>query len=206
MQTHFLIGFENPKARARIVLLSGRETGDALWPKLRPLGVQLICIDGIAWNCDMSPWPAPSPFRGGEDFTGGADAFLQALLSLLPESDLPTYIVGYSLAGLFALYALTKTSAFAGAACVSGSVWYPGFCEYLAKNPPRGARAYLSYGAKEPKTKNPVFQSLPDAAQRTAQLCEQAGLAVQLTVNPGGHGTEYLRRLQNAIAWLVAQT
>lgn len=205
MQSYSFTHFPNPKAHARVVLLSGAETGQALWPKVRPLGAELFCIDGIAWNCDMSPWPAPSPFRGGEDFSGGGDAFLQTLLARLPESDLPTYLVGYSLAGLFALWALTKTAAFAGAACVSGSVWYPGFVPYLASNPPQGQRVYLSYGAKEPKTRNPAFQALPQCAADVQTLCAKAGLAVQLAVNPGGHGSESLLRQQNAIAWLVAK-
>ena len=40
----------------------------------------LICIDGVDWDRDLSPWPAEKVFRGGADFSGGADAFLQVLL------------------------------------------------------------------------------------------------------------------------------
>ena len=35
-------------------------------------------------------------------------------------------IAGYSLAGLFALYALYKTDAFTRVASMSGSLWFPG--------------------------------------------------------------------------------
>lgn len=39
-------------------------------------------------------------------------------------------ITGYSLAGLFAVYAIYRTDVFSGG-CMSGSVWFPGFKEYI---------------------------------------------------------------------------
>jgi predicted alpha/beta superfamily hydrolase len=44
-----------------------------------------------------------------------------------------TYIIGgYSLAGLFALWASTRTDLFFGVAAASPSVWFPGFIDYMA--------------------------------------------------------------------------
>ena len=53
----------------------GGEALFALLPESKPA---LICISAD-WNRDLSPWFAPKVFRGGEDFSGGADAFLQNL-------------------------------------------------------------------------------------------------------------------------------
>ena len=41
--------------------------------------VLLASIDGMDWNGDLSPWPAPKVFRGEEDFSGGADRFADFL-------------------------------------------------------------------------------------------------------------------------------
>lgn len=41
----------------------------------------LAFIDCPDWNRDLSPWPAPACFRGGEAFSGEADRFLNELLT-----------------------------------------------------------------------------------------------------------------------------
>ena len=123
----------------------------------------LICIDGVDWDRDLSPWPAEKVFRGGADFSGGADAFLQVLLQdILPaaEADLsPAWrgLFGYSLAGLFSLWALTKTDAFSRCASVSGSLWFDGFTDYLAAHPLLGTpeRVYLSLGIGRRRPRTP---------------------------------------------------
>ena len=62
----------------------------------------------------MSPWPAVALSKDGEDFSGGADVYLESLLSaILPWATERIHgkasfigIAGYSLAGFIALYAL----------------------------------------------------------------------------------------------------
>ena len=39
----------------------------------------LICISGLDWNRDMSPWPSKAVFKGGDSFSGGADEYLREL-------------------------------------------------------------------------------------------------------------------------------
>jgi predicted alpha/beta superfamily hydrolase len=84
----------------------------------------LVAVDGVDWDNDLSPWPAPKAFRNGNNFAGGADAYLKELtedivptveakLGLTPCS---RAIAGYSLAGLFAIYALYRTDIFSRAA------------------------------------------------------------------------------------------
>ena len=33
--------------------------------------VLLASMDGMDWNGDLSPWPAPKVFKGEDDFSGG---------------------------------------------------------------------------------------------------------------------------------------
>ena len=40
------------------------------------------------WNRDLSPWPAPKAFKGGEDFSGGADEHLSTLCNItIPSAE-----------------------------------------------------------------------------------------------------------------------
>ena len=81
------------------------------------------------WYDSLSPWPSDV---GSKHFGGQAEATLNALISSLsPSPSRRYYLGGYSLAGLFSLWASCQTSVFSGIAAVSPSVWYPGFTEYF---------------------------------------------------------------------------
>ena len=80
------------------------------------------------WNKDLSPWPAPAVF-GNEDFGDGAAETLEYLLNeVVPDTDMSVssgqrlFIGGYSLAGLFALWAGYQTDRFDGIAAASPSI------------------------------------------------------------------------------------
>ena len=51
------------------------------------------------------------------------------------KEDCKVILGGYSLAGLFALWAATQTNALYGVAAASPSVWFPGWPEYEAAHP-----------------------------------------------------------------------
>lgn len=95
----------------------------------------LVGIGSLNWNRELSPWGCDGTVRDAEPFGGQASGFLDELLNqIIPqvESSLPrppTWrgIAGYSLAGLFSLWALWQTDAFDRAASASGSLWFPGF-------------------------------------------------------------------------------
>ena len=137
----------------------------------------LIIKNNIDWNKSLSPWPCVRITKGVGPFLGKADAFLRELedevsreiakCRLTPSA---VYIAGYSLAGLFALYSLYKTDLFDGAACCSGSLWYPGFVDFVKNNefckPPK--RMYMSLGDKESSVKNQVFASVEDKTREVA--------------------------------------
>lgn len=89
----------------------------------------LVIISDLDWNRDMVPWNIPQ----SDAFHGGADAYLQLLISrIIPEAEktlstrpLWRGIAGYSLAGLFVLYALYQSDAFSRAPAYPAPCGFP---------------------------------------------------------------------------------
>lgn len=161
------------------------------------------------WNAALSPWPAPPAF-GDADFAGGADGTLRWLLdALLPALQAPgrqrTYIGGYSLAGLFALYAAFACEAFDGAAGASPSVWFPSWMEYIQGREPRARSVYLSLGDREERTRNPVLRPVGDNLRATHRRLLACGVRTALEWNPGNHFREPGRRTARGFAWLLGR-
>lgn len=166
-----------------------------------PFDPPWISVSGFDWNRDLSPWPSPRVFAKGADFTGGADDFLKSLEPYAGTLKHPAVIAGYSLAGLFALYACTKTDWFAGCACVSGSLWYPDFIPYLQNHPVRCRAVYFSLGEKERLTGNLLMRTVEDR-MKEAQRIVSAAAATVFVRQPGGHFQDPDRRIRAGISWL----
>ena len=98
-------------AGAPIVYLLGDMADNS--PIQVPEGVSLVNIGVDLWEENFSPWCAPRVFAKGPNFGDGAQKTLDTLINqVIPwtESELtepPAYrmLVGYSLAGLFSLWA-----------------------------------------------------------------------------------------------------
>ena len=191
--------------------VSEEDDAQALFTSLPAPRPTLVCIGGVDWDRDLSPWPAEKVFRGGDDFSGGAEDFLHTLLTkIVPaaEGDLsPAWrgLFGYSLAGLFSLWAMTKTDAFRRCASVSGSLWFDGFADYLSAHPllSRPDRAYLSLGDREEKAKNPRMQTVRAATEEAAQIIARQGVPCVFELNPGGHFQDVLPRQKRAVLALL---
>lgn len=98
---------------------------------------------------------------------------------------------------VFFLYALYKTDLFDGAACCSGSLWYPGFVDFVKNNEfcklPK--RFYMSLGDKESSVKNQVFASVEDKTKEVLEYYKQRGINVKFEMNPGNHMTDVNNRV-----------
>lgn len=137
----------------------------------------LVAISDLDWNHDMAPWDRPAAFKNGEPFIGGADDYLRLLVEeIMPRAEKelsgpPAWrgIAGYSLAGLFALYAIYRTDVFSRVGCMSGSLWFPGFKEYVFSHEPkrRPDCIYFSLGNKEAKTRNSVLKQYRKIQKRS---------------------------------------
>lgn len=187
------------------------EVAEIQW--LYGAGFRLAAFKVDAWNADLSPWEAPPAF-GNEPFGGKAEETLayieNELLPALPgESGAPVILGGYSLSGLFALWAGTRSERFHGIAAASPSVWFPGWIEYAEKhwrsdslkNGPQ--RIYLSLGDKEERTRNQQMARVGDCIRRQHEILTAAGIVNTLVFEQGNHFKEPDLRTARAFAWVM---
>ena len=191
-----------------LLLLTGQEGAGAVYEAARELTARPFTLAAFPvedWDEELSPWRAEKVFRGGRDFGCGAAATLR----LLEREVLPAlgggetaYLAGYSLAGLFALWALYESRAFAGAVSASGSLWFPGFREFAEARdfPRRPDRLYLSLGDRESRTRNPVMAAVEENTRALYELYRARGLACTFELNPGNHFRDPALRLAKGIA------
>ena len=162
------------------------------------------------WNSELSPWAAP-PVFGNEAFGGGGESTLAMLTdSILPKaaedlgiSGLPLVIGGYSLAGLFALWAVYRSDIFSAAACASPSVWFGGWREFAEVHRPLAEAVYLSIGNKEEKARSRTLAAVGENIRRQHELLKEQGTASVLEINEGNHFKEADLRTARAFAWCL---
>ena len=158
------------------------------------------------WNQELTPWAAP-PVFGKVPFGNGAGKTLGFITNqLLPEvqENIPHLILGgYSLAGLFALWAGYQTDRFEGIAAVSPSVWYPQWIDYASENKPLAKSVYLSLGDKEEKAKNPVMAQVGNAIRKQHELLTEQKINTILEWNAGNHFVDSDKRMAKGFAWLI---
>ena len=173
----------------------------------------LAAVSGFDWDADLTPWPAPPLRKADPPFAGRADAYLAFLTGeLLPavRAELPaepafTVIAGYSLAGLFAVYAALRGEAFAAAVSASGSLWYPDFADFVRKTPlPAPLRAvYLSLGDAEPRTRHPLMKTVGESTEAVYETLRERGADTVFEWNPGNHFRDEALRTAKGIRWVL---
>ena len=94
---------------------------------------------------------------------------------------------------------------FDGCVCASGSVWYPGFKDYVFARPvpPQLKGAAFSIGGKEKNTRNAVMAPIEDNMRAIAARLQEAGVAVTFATHPGGHFKDTGARLFTGICRLL---
>ncbi len=166
-----------------------------------------FCLRAVkvgSWNRDLSPWEAPAVF-GSEGFRGGAPDFLEAFIDITGAGEAGRrYIIGgYSLSGLFALWAACEKEIFTGAAAASPSMWFPGFVDYLKEHDIHAGSVYLSLGDKEEKTGNRVMQTVGDCMRQAHEIVKEQGIETVLEWNKGNHFKDVPIRTARAYAWVL---
>lgn len=192
------------------------ESGDGVMRALREINchdLNFLCVGGLDWDCDLSPWYCPPPTKDDAPFSGGADEYLKLLLieilpsarELIKGAPPRVCIAGYSLAGLFALYALYKCDVFDGAASISGSLWFPRFREYACENQLKRIpdKIYLSLGDREARTKHPLLKTVQDCTELIAEHFGDQGIDVTYELNPGNHFKDAELRSAKGITAIV---
>ena len=163
---------------------------------------RFIALRTNNWNRDLSPWKAPAVF-GKEGFGGGAEDTLNEVLKLCSDKSKTYYIGGYSLAGLFALWAAFQTDIFQGIAAASPSIWFPGFVDYMKEHEIGSDIVYLSLGDKEERARNPVMATVGDKMREAYRWMEERDIKCTLEWNPGNHFKDVELRMAKAFAWVV---
>lgn len=170
-------------------------------------GLALAVISGVDWNRELSPWSAPEVFRDGADFGGQASVFLDMLThQIIPLTEkhlrcAPEFrgIAGYSLAGLFALWAVYQTDLFDRAASISGSLWFDGFVDFMRVNTPKAKLVYLSLSDREKAVKNPRLAAVEDCTIQAVELLRAQGVSTVFEMNRGGHFRDIPTRIARGI-------
>ena len=192
----------------------GQRVFEAAQAASRP-PLTLVAISDLDWNQDMAPWDSPAAFKKGEPFTGGADDYLRLLVEeIMPRAEKelsgsPAWrgIAGYSLAGLFALYTIYRTDVFSQVGCMSGSLWFPGFKEYVFSHEPKRWPdcIYFSLGDKEAKTRNPVLKTVQENTEEIQTFYQNKGIDTVFQLNPGNHFVQGVERTTAGIEWLLSR-
>ena len=158
------------------------------------------------WNQELTPWGAP-PVFGKTPFGDGAEKTLNFITSqLLPEvryNNAHIILGGYSLAGLFALWAGYQTEKFEGIAAASPSVWYPQWIDFASENKPLAKSVYLSLGDKEEKAKNPIMAQVGNAIRKQHELLTGQEINTLLEWNAGNHFVDSDKRMAKGFAWAI---
>lgn len=161
-------------------------------------GVRLVMIYPYDWNYCMTPWKYHDKNMGK---TGGGEEFLSWFISeIYDEKYQRQYIGGYSLGGLFALFAACEKELFDGVMSVSGSLWYPGALEYFNQKSigKRIGKIYMSLGDKESLTKNAEREKVGFNTEKLAEVFGRTK-EVFFEYNRGGHFTDISERIVKSI-------
>ncbi|MCD8286041.1 MAG: alpha/beta hydrolase [Clostridia bacterium] len=172
----------------------------------------LVAISDVDWNRDMAPWAIPAIYPGDTPCTGGADAYLNEMQQdIIPfaerQTGTPAWrgLAGYSLAGLFAIYAMYNTDAFLRFGTMSGSLWFPDLLEYISTHEMRVEPAciYFSLGDKECKTRNKYLCVVQKNTDIIYGQYKEAGIRTVFTLNKGNHYREPIRRTADGLYWML---
>lgn len=178
-----------------IVLVDGDGHPEDLSACVTSCALARLSVDD--WGRNLTPWEAESLYRGQPPYGGSAHATLELLeKDLLPAlcereriEPLSFGICGYSLAGLFSLWATLSSPTFSATGALSASVWYEGWVDYLEGLDVDGAgrTVFLSLGSKEKRGPRPLLKTVEDAMVRTRDILAAKGFAATLEITPGGH-------------------
>ena len=172
--TAYLPARHRPDAPTLLMFPDSPAEADAL-AALLPDYIALLALPEAHWEHAFTPWHAPKLFAKGADFGGGADETLRQLTeAILPAAERelglqPQWrgLLGYSLAGLFALYAAYRSGYFQRIASVSGSLWFDGWGDFAAAHTPAALpqAVYFSLGDKEAQSRNPRMAAVQTATE-----------------------------------------
>ena len=180
--------------------------------KLVPKPFLLVTIELEDWTIGLMPWWDGNISRDPEAGKHGQETLGFILEDLIPKLEqrygaLPVILGGYSLGGLFALWASCRTDRFRAVAAASPSVWIHGWLPFAKKNVPMADALYLSLGDREEHVKNQAIARVGDNLRAYYELLQkQLGPGrCTLVWEEGNHFNDNAGRLARAFAWCLKQ-
>jgi len=172
----------------------------------------LLAVEVRDWLVELMPWADNNMSRDPEAGKHGQEMLDYILLTLVPElekryGNLPIILGGYSLGGLFALWASMQTDRFSAIAAASPSVWIKDWVKYAKKHAPMAENVYLSLGDREELVKNQAIARVGECIRtQYAMLHEQLGVQhCTLVWEQGNHFSDSDGRTARAFAWCMQQ-
>ena len=183
------------------------EAPEALIERLEGQNLLLVAYQAEDWNRCFSPWPAPPAF-GSEGFAGEGARTLRWLTDECAPQIASRFgareklLCGYSLAGLFAVYAWLRGMPVEGIGCFSGSLWYDRFADWAQSQSAAPVRLALSIGDREKRTGNPrMAQGEACTLLLAAHWAKQ--MPVRFWLEKGGHFDHTTARIARGIDGLL---
>lgn len=208
--------FQNESAGVPVVYANlYSEVGKSVLEQCEKLGCKpfhFVSITKLRWDEELSPWAHDPVVSQSDHFTGEAEPYVRCMeKTIIPfiedQIGLPPYriIAGYSMGGLFALYAPYVTNLFSAAVSASGSVWYPEFVSYAKSHDflKKPDAIYLSLGDLESRTKNPFLRQTENCMKELNSIYQSKAIDSIFELNPGNHYKDAAYRLAKGITWIL---
>lgn len=164
------------------------------------------------WHYELAPWYDPCVSCRKEVGDGAVKTLEFITEKLVPYlhnvfGRLPIVLGGYSLGGLFALWAASEVCSFDAVAAASPSLWISGWMEHAKSHPVNASDVYLSLGDQEEHVQNYFFKKVGvNIRSEYALLKDLLGSRhCTLEWHCGGHFDDADIRTARAFAWCINQ-
>lgn len=211
--------FEADQPDAPVVYLHGLEgLAVGCWPSLKEatdgnLSLVAITVPLDDWSQVLAPWSTPEGWPQYVACTKGAESYLKVLteqIVLQAESFIKNpgerVLAGYSLAGLFTIWAFFYTDLFTKAATASASLWFPGFekwfMDHSMKRLPEAI--YFSCSVEEFDSDNPYLAPEKPTTLALVKWFQEHKVPTTLVLDPCNHYEDVVRRTKASILWTLA--
>jgi len=185
----------NVKDATTIYFLDGDQFEESFnhWIRKHQPALNFVLINANNRTDDYTPWPLQASETMPMDFGGKAAEHLSFFAThVIPfceseygfsSSTEKRVIGGYSLGGLFSLYAAVNNDLFGTVLSCSSSLWYPDFLDYLKEHPFKAAHSKLI--------------ALKDFYEPKFQAGD-----FKFTLEEGNHGNDIPGRVERAVEWV----
>lgn len=171
--------------------------------------VSIVQVNGVDWNDDLTPWPAPGVFKKAKPFGGGAAAFLDRFVGeIIPETEkglgvenAERTVLGVSLSGLFALWAGFHTDVFTNIISISGSLWYDNLVDWVKENrlSDNVKKVCMLLGEREKNSKERRMARVEEDTRSIAEsLSQNSSAGITFEIVEGTHFSPAMPRIERA--------